>query len=821
MRKIQISARQFAIPSPRIGSIETHSGYGSSPFTGQEIHTVIQAKRVREVPGYVPEKWLTHTFEKKPYSFVVSGRADGFSPANAERKTSYEEIKTAFDIRELHAKLKAEPNHPYVWQLRTYGYIHFLQTGECPELRLHLVSSRNFKSLDIEVPLDITGYEAWLASRLEELVEETKIKEKLFKKRQAMAGEIKFPFEHPRPGQRELIECIEENFAANNPLMLQAPTGLGKTVGVLYPSLKEALARGQKVVYVTPKNTQHQAVEEAVDLLHEKGTSLRALTLTAKSKMCAKNEIMCNPDYCEYAKDYYKKVSDNQLLSKVSKLRSLTSKKLKNIGEEYQVCAFELSVEAIELADVVIGDYNYAFAPRGLAGRLCEPLLKPSEKPNLVIDEAHNLPSRAQDYFSPSLSVAEMQFLREAFQHMKPSFAELGVEITTEAIALIQAYGANGPAKITIDPEPFLELSQRIRAFTLRYLESDEEIMARDPVLQLSNLWTNFVESFELMISPAFFQTYQRTPQTEMLKVTCCDASAYLKSVYKEFKNRVAFSATLKPFYYYQALMGMNDPSVKTYEFQSPFPKENRKLLLIPQISTKYNDRRASAPRIADVIQRVTKLHPGNYIALFPSFEFMNLTRNHLSLPDFQILVQGREMKPTLTKNYLDTLKSSDQPVLLLGVQGGVFSEGVDYAGDMLIGAFVVGPALPNFDFEREQIRVYYEKAFGKEQAFDFAYVYPAMAKAVQSAGRVIRSEKDQGVIVFMDPRFLQSSYAQSMPEGWFESSPQELVSRSILQDVENFWAQTQSRANNDLLSEDAASSEANNDEAILKETSL
>jgi DNA excision repair protein ERCC-2 len=790
VRKIQLSARQFAIPSPRIGSIETHSGYGSSPFSGQEIHRLVQDRRGREMENYIPEKWLTQTFEQKPYSFVISGRADGFCPGSP---SLFEEIKTAFDIHELHAKLLSEPNHPYIWQLRTYGYIHFLQTGECPDLKLHLVSSRNFKSLDISVPLDIAGYEAWLKRRLEELVVETKLKEKIFNKRQKIAQELRFPFDHPRPGQQELMECVAENFAENHPLMIQAPTGLGKTVGVLYPALKEALARGQKVVYVTPKNTQHQAVEEAVDLLHEKGSALRALTLTAKTKMCAKAETLCNPEYCEYAKDYYQKVSEHKLLQRISKLRGLTSKKLKNIGEEHQVCPFELSVEAIELADIVIGDYNYAFGPRGLLGRLCEPLLKASEKPNLIIDEAHNLPSRAQDYFSPTLSVSELQFFQEAFQQMKPGFANAGTEITTKAIELIRSYGVNGPARIQIDPEPFLELGQKVRDFTMRYLETDTEILPRDPVLQLSNLWSHFLESFELMALPAFFQTYQQTPQDEFLKGTCCDASAYLKKVYKEFKNRVAFSATLKPFHYYQALMGMNDNSVKAFEFQSPFPKSHRKLLLIPQISTKYKDRTVSAPKIADVIQRIARLQKGHYLALFPSFEFLNQTRHHLDLAEFKILVQGREMKPSLTKSYLEALKNSEQPTLLLGVQGGVFSEGVDYAGKMLIGAFVIGPALPSFDFEREQIRNYYQATFGQEQAFDFAYVYPAMAKAVQSAGRVIRSEKDLGVIVLMDPRFLQNSYAQSMPEGWFEKDPQELVSQSILQDVASFWRQNES----------------------------
>jgi DNA excision repair protein ERCC-2 len=784
VRKIQLHARQFAVPCPRIGSIETHSGYGAPLNTGQDIHQILQERRLREVVGYTPEKRLSWSFERKPYTFVVSGRADGVIEGSP---VIIEEIKTTFDIEELHRKLSAEPNHPYVWQVRTYGYIQYLITGQIPALKLHLVSSRNFKSLDLPVDLDVAGYEAWLTLRLDELVEETKIKEKLFKKRQKTAETMKFPFEAPRPGQRELVDCITENFAEGKALLLQAPTGLGKTAGVLYPSLKEALARGQKVVYVTPKNSQHQAAEEAVDLLHDQGSKIRALTLTAKTKMCLKTEVMCNPQYCEFAKDYYKKVHDHDLINKVGKLRSLSSRKLRSLGEEYQVCPFELSVEAIERADVVIGDYNYAFAPRGLLARLSEPLLKPGEKANLVVDEAHNLPARAQDYFSPALSTNQLNLLEDGFRQLAPETERRGREHLAEARRLIQSYGLQGPRKIEIDPAPFFDLEKKIRDFSQEYLESDAELLHQDPVLKFANLWSEFTAAIAF-ISPAFFQTYQKNYFGEILKITCCDASEHLQTVYKEFKNVAAFSATLKPFEYYQSLLGLAADKTKALEFTSPFPKENRKLMIIPQISTKLNSRNLSAPRIAEVIQRVAAVKPGNYIALFPSFDFAQLVRPHLALPDYQILQQGREMKAGVIQSYLNELKHSAKPTLLLGVQGGVFSEGVDYVGNMLIGAFVVGPALPTFDFEREQVKIYYDAHYGTDKGFDYTYVYPAMAKAVQSAGRVIRSEKDQGVIVLIDPRFLQSSYAQSMPEGWFENTPQELVSQSIVKDLETFW---------------------------------
>lgn len=786
MRKVNIDVRNFAVPSPLVGSIETHSGYGGSLHTGQDIHKIFQQKKEKENSNYVPEKHLSITFNKKPYEFVVSGRADGFITASP---CEIEEIKSSFDVDALKDKLAGNLNHPYYWQLRTYGYIHFHQTGEIPLLKLELISSRNFKTISLEVDFNLEEYESWLERRLEELVQETKIKEKIFEIRIQSSIDMIFPFSNPRPGQEELVAAVAENFEQAIPLLIEAPTGLGKTAGVLYPALKEALSRGQKVVFVTPKNSQHQVAEAAVGLMQDQGAKIRCLTLTSKSKMCKKAEVICNPQYCEYAKDYYTKLDENDLVNKVGKMKRMTTRKFIELGEKYQVCPFELSLEGIDRADVVIGDYNYVFSTRSLIGRLSTPLLKPKEKANLVIDEAHNLLSRAQDYFSPSISVHQISYFENQLAVLPDKFLNTGMSLTKDFIHLIRVY-AGASRRITIDPAPFIELGARIREFTGAYLESDVEITAQDPVLGFSNLAQNFIESLELT-GPEFFQTYQKTYNTEMLKITCCDASAHLKECYKEFKNFVAFSATLKPFYYYQQLLGFPENKTKTYEFASPFTETNRKIMVIPQISTKYKDRNRSAPKICDVIERVLNLRSGNYIALFPSFEFMNMVAGLINLPGYQILTQQKEMKLPLINNYLHELREGLSPTLLLGVQGGVFSEGVDYPGNMLIGAFVVGPALPNFDFEREQIRAYYEKRYGSEHAFDYAYVFPAMAKAIQSAGRVVRTETDRGVIILIDPRFLEDSYSQTMPAEWFDESPKELVSTKILQDIKEFWETT------------------------------
>jgi DNA excision repair protein ERCC-2 len=784
VRKVSLDVRQFALPCPRKGSIEAHSGYGAPPLSGQEIHMSIQRRRKKEHDDYVSEKAITHSFEAGNYLFQISGRADGYF----EKTHHIEEIKTAFDVDELWKKLRHGEDHPYIWQLRAYGYFMYKETGKVPRLTLHLVSSRNYKSQDLDVQLFVAEYEVWLALRLAELVEETKIKEKLYENRRKISKEMAFPFPTPRQGQKELIDSIQAQVQDEHPLLVQAPTGLGKTVGVLFPTLQDSLSRGQKTVYVTPKNSQHIVAEEAVEKLQEQGSKIRSLTITAKSKMCLKAETLCNPGYCEYARDYYTKVAEHDLINKLAKKRKLTSEKIVEMAQEFQVCPFELSVEAIERADVVIGDYNYAFAPRSLLGRLSEPLLESKEKPNLVIDEAHNLPSRAQDYFSPSLSISDLEILERDFLQLPSSVGFEAGMLIRSAKNLIQQYGKSGGSrKIDIDIDPFLDLEKSIRMMTTEYLESDVEVIPRDPMLRFMNMWSDFISALSFA-GPEFFQTYQQTRTTEMVKITCCDASEQLKLAYKEFKNVVAFSATLKPFAYYQELLGFPEHGTQTLEFTSPFKKENRQLLIIPQISTKLSDRQTSSGKVAEVISRVTQVRKGNYIALFPSFDFLTQVQGKLNLPHLRVIRQERDMKQADVQGYLEELKASNEPLLLLAVQGGVFSEGVDFPGDMLIGAFVVGPALPSFDFEREQIRTYFDSRYGKTNGFNYTYVYPAMAKAVQSAGRVIRSETDKGVIVLMDPRFLNKDYASAMPQGWFQESPHELVSNKILADLESFW---------------------------------
>ncbi len=783
MKHIQIAVSEFALPSPRTGSIDTYSGYGPLPSVGQEIHFEIQTQRQRENPGYQAERWISQSFEAPGFKITVGGRMDGFLfsfPAQIE------EIKSAYNIEALLSILREQSDHPYLRQLRTYGYMHYLQSGGTePELRLILACARTRKTEIVPVILDTHEYSQWLQRRLDEIATEQKAFEKLHARRKAEAQKLVFPFTQPRAGQLELMQTVEKNLLSEDSLMLQAPTGVGKTIGVLFPSLREAYSRGNKLIYVTAKNSQHEVAEEAVKKLQQAGCKVRAVTLHAKTKMCFKEEPHCNPQVCEFAKDHYDKIAKNNLTDVLAKKKNLSATGIQKLARKFEVCPFDLQLEAVARADVVICDYNYVFSPYNARPRLAQNGFGSKSTPNLVVDEAHNLPARANEYFSARLNEND---LREHFAQavdLAPETRAAIEDVRSALFTVISKYARGTPARIEIDPKDFEELQTRTGQMLSLYLSQGHTLKLNDPVLKLGNALTDFINRANEM-DDNFIATWTPGHRGGSLKILCCDPSRWLRESYSDFANVVAFSATLKPFDYYARLLGFASDNLEVAEFQSPFPRERRKVLIIPQISTKVRDRSQNYNRIAETIQRLVRVRPGNYFAFFPSFDFMNEVAGRVDTPEFDHILQTREMSRSAIETVLGRLRTGKAPTLVFAVQGGVFAEGVDYPGDMLIGAFIVGPALPQFDFEREQLRAFYERKYG--QGFDYTYTYPAMARVVQSAGRVIRSQTDRGLIVLMDRRFLEDSYVKAMPQDWCPSGPSNLVSERILSDVKKFW---------------------------------
>jgi DNA excision repair protein ERCC-2 len=504
------------------------------------------------------------------------------------------------------------------------------------------------------------------------------------------------------------------------------------------------------------------------------------VTIKAKERVCPQAEVDCRPEVCPRADLYFDRLRASGAVDALMAEGCADGPAVLAQADRHLLCPYELSLDAARHADVVIGDYNYAFSPSSTLARFFG---TPEEAARAVVlvDEAHNLPARAADWFSPALDIAWLEALRK--KRAPPRDRALRSRFTAQVkrcLALLQTL--EGPHReVELDSQAFLAEEFRIARLQAETAARGLELGTGHPLVELQRGWADFCATLRIKAEPHILTW---TPPGR-LQITCADASAHLQERMAGLASAVLFSATLKPFLYHRRLAGLEGAEVTEAEVASPFPAAHRKLLLVPQISTLYRLRDQEAPRIAGFLGRVLPLRRGNYLVFFPSYELLDKTLPHLDLPGFQVLAQPRQAGSARIEALLQALRET-QGLVVLAVQGGSLSEGIDLPGEALIGCVVVGPPLPPFNLERERIRAYFDRRYGTGRAY--AYTYPAAAKAVQAAGRVIRTPQDRGLLVFLDGRFLDREYAECFPADWFRETPAEAVSRSILADVAAFW---------------------------------
>jgi DNA excision repair protein ERCC-2 len=776
MKKIKIAITDFAQPLAMSGSIR-REGMISGLELGAKAHKRIQTALARNL-SYKSEMLIKEEFKTKRFCFSLSGRADGVMFGE---KALVDEIKSTFSLERLIEEIETFPQHPYRLQALTYAYILSLKSGNPVGAQLRLVSLKNKK--EHLVHLDLTDdFSIWFAARLQQLEDEERLRIAQRRKRRGIASTIKFPFAPPRPHQSDLADTVEQVAKQGARALIQAPTGIGKTMGVLFPILKSGFKRGNITFYLAPKNSQFEVAKDAVERICP-GKAVKARTLTSKRKLCRKEFVDCHPDYCEYAKDYYDKMNAGRVYEEVKKFGHCGASEFIALGEQHQVCPYQLQMDTLASADLIIGDYNYVFSPNaGLSGLFTD--LEKSRKPNLIVDEVHNLYARGMEYYSPTLSLS---FYDDISRFSPPKkIKKAFFRLVSESRSLIEKYRPNrgNSEEVAIEGDLFLLYYEQIHAMLLDYISVTPHLTDNDPILELYRMWASFCDVLRIRADETKV-AYIIKSGYEYLQLICCDPSRYLATTMEHFHTVTGFSATLKPFEFYRHLSGFPVTSI-TKEFPSGFPDEHRKVLIIPQVSTTYRNRDQNYIKIAEAITRIAKEHKGNYLVFFPSYDFLAKTREALEKYDLPLVIQKRDCGPADIKELEAQLTSPKTKSLVLTVQGGVLSEGVDFNSPHLKGAFIIGPAVPLVTFERELLRGYFQEKFG--DGFSYAYAWPAMTKSIQASGRVIRDTEKRGLIVLMDDRFLQEPYAQSLPEFWYEKTPRELVSKSVLSDVRDFW---------------------------------
>ncbi|WP_123042376.1 ATP-dependent DNA helicase [Cohnella candidum] len=750
---VRLSVRALVEYAHRSGDIET-TGFRTvgSMTEGSRVHREVQQ-------GYgeqdSKEVFLSSEIPYGDLLFVLEGRCDGLR-VDAERIVLEEIKSTVLDPRHI-----AENQYPVHWaQAGCYAYLYAKANG-LPKMRLRLVyvhvdsgermvyeRDASYNELEWEVKASIEAYVPYARMTLEQ----TRLRD------ESIAG-LSFPFPAYRQGQRKLAGAVYKTIEEGVGLFAQAPTGIGKTVSVLFPAIK-AVGQGliRRFFYLTAKTTTRAAAEDTLSLLRDQGLHLQTVTLTAKEKVCFQEEVRCSKESCPFADGYYDRIN-GAILDMLGNETLMTRPVIEEYARKHRVCPFEFSLDAAYAADALICDYNYVFDPRVSLKRLTG---EGKKQAALLVDEAHNLVDRAREMFSAELVKSDFLALQREYKSAYPGVHLAAKAINGHFIALRKDSGDRHRIwKET--PAALLELAEDfVREAELALQQSET---APQPLLD-----AYFAAQAFVRVGGMYDERYATyadvTKQDVRLKLLCLDPSELLRQTGKGYRSRVHFSATLTPAAYFMDMLGA-EPDDYGLSVPSPFSPEQWDVSIVP-LSTRYADRERSIGPLVRLLKELPSTRPGKYFFFFPSYDYMNAVYEAFEAdgPPFRTLVQQSLMTEEERERFLSAFDEANPETLAgFAVLGGVFSEGIDMAGDRLNGVVVVGVGLPQLGPEREALKRHFDES-GKN-GFDYAYVYPGINKVLQAGGRLIRTETDQGVLVLVDDRYRQARYQRLLPDEW------------------------------------------------------
>jgi len=773
------------------GASQRHLGFANRGgyerlWLGQAIHSRYQEDKLAEDGSYRREVHLALTFGHRGWEVTIQGRADGVR-RDPDGVQVVEEIKSVRRGSELAPAVRAN----YERQARLYAWLLHRLEGENVRAELVLIEIGGEADDRHPVETDFRRLEAAVKQRINGLIRAYEAQRMAAMARQEAAERMAFPYDEPRPGQAEIIAGVETALEHGEHLLLQATTGIGKTVAALYPALRYCLAHDKRLFFLTAKTTQQEMAQTVLDLLDDQG-AFHALTVRAKGKMCANDQIICHEEYCPFARDYYQKLHSTQVVPRLlDEGGHLDPNAVFETARGCEVCPFEVSLELARRAQVVVCDYNYAFDPYvSLTDFAPEADLGDTV---LVVDEIHNLVDRGRGYYSPALAAddarraGEMTGRGGAPVHRRieslcfrlADLIDAWVEdalgpgiLTGEAGATPQRQP--GAVEASLPEDELWMLRRQLDAAFVDFLEHNREnksFRAEDPFVGLYFDYLKFLNGLAVSDS-AFSHLAERVDVRRSnesgarLKILCKDPSRFLGSVIGRTHATIGLSATLSPAEFYRDLLGFDRDRTAAVTIPNPFPPEHRRVVIDASVATTWRQRPAYAARIAERLAELATAVPGNCLALFPSYGFLAQVVAHLPTLDKRVLVQERSSSDKEREEILEHLRGTlFGEVLLLAVAGGVFAEGVDYPGDSLKAVAVVGPCLPGLSLDRKLLQGFYQDRF--ERGFEYAFVVPGMTRVVQAAGRLIRSQEDTGIIALLDRRFLERPYRDHLPEDW------------------------------------------------------
>ncbi|MCF2555080.1 helicase C-terminal domain-containing protein [Faecalicatena contorta] len=785
---IRISVRNLVEFILRSGDIDNRiAGMDKDAMLlGGKIHRKIQHQMGAD---YHAEVSLKYEVACKGFSILIEGRADGI--IMSPQGNVIDEIKGIF--KDLESLLQPEEVH--LAQAKCYAYIYASQNNleeigvQMTYCNMETEDIKRFQFVYAEEELrtwffELVGrYEKWARYQI-----------KWKQKRNASIKEVEFPFAY-REGQKDLAASVYRTILRQKKLFIQAPTGVGKTMATVFPAVKaigEGL--GDKLFYLTAKTITRTVAWQAFDTLKEQALRMKVIVLTAKEKICFCDEVNCNPEYCPYAKGHYDRVND-AVYELLTTSDEMSREILEEQARKWQVCPFEMSLDVSTWVDAVICDYNYVFDPNAHLRRFFGEGVKGDYL--FLIDEAHNLVERGREMYSASI--------------YKEDFLSIKRKVKEEDTKLAARLESCNKQLLTLkrECEEYLVLNSishiYIKILPLmteleRFLEECRKEELRKEVLDFYFSIRQFMNIYDRLDENYMIYCEMEPDGRFKLRLFCVNPANNLKEFLDKGNSTIFFSATLLPIHYYKKLLSTSGKEDYAVYAQSPFDVKKRLLLMGNDVSTKYTRRGEDMyRRYAEYLWQVAGSKRGNYIAFFPSYRFMeevyeifvSMAEERINDIPVEYVMQSQYMSEEAREIFLENFEEERENILIgFCVLGGIFSEGIDLAEDKLIGAIIVGTGLPQVCRERELLKSYFD---GQGlRGFDYAYLYPGMNKVLQSAGRVIRTDEDRGVILLLDDRFRNQRYREVFPREWEKVGVCNIENMKEL--LEEFWVEQEKK---------------------------
>ncbi len=709
----------------------------------------------RRAEGYEREVSLAGDYKE----LRVRGRADGYDAV----KNRLEEIKTFRGDLDLMPQ-----NHRALhWaQVKIYGWL-MCQVRSLEQIELALVYFDIVKQK--ETSLRETFSSAELRNYFEQQCEYFLVwarQELAHRKARNLAmAALKFPHPQFRAGQRVLAEAVYQAAVGGKTLLAEAPTGIGKTIGTLFPLLK-ALPRDtlDRIFFLSAKTPGRRLALNAIDSL--KAESLRTLELVARDKSCEHPDKACHGESCPLAQGFYDRLPAARQAAVEETL--LTQNRLREISLSHGVCPYYLSQEMARWSDVVIGDYNYYFDLNAMLYSLTN---THQWKVAVLVDEAHNLVERARGSYSAELNQMQLRSLKkEAPEVLKRALEKVNREWNSLNRTYMPSDEARDDYCVLLQlPNKFLTALQLATAAITDYLTEHPFTLATT-LTQFYFDALHFLRVAELFDDEFFLCDLTRKctnrgrPVTHLCLRNLIPA-ALLRERFETAHSATLFSATLRPAQYYLDILGLPE-NTRNISVPSPFSAEQLHVRIASDISTRFRDRASSVGPIADLVATQYQSRPGNYLAFFSSYDYLNQVLNYLKqeYSGIPVWAQDRRMDETARHKFLEQFQDAGQGIGF-AVLGGAFAEGIDLPGKRLIGAFVATLGLPQVNSLNEQLKQRLSAVFG--DGYNYTYLYPGLRKVVQAAGRVIRTEDDRGIVYLIDDRFDQPGVRRLLPSWW------------------------------------------------------